>query len=90
MKYKIGDKVVCIEYYPVSEGFDGGQGWELGRILTVTAIEDSEGRPGQQILWGLPVSSNGTSKGIYSNWVELYNELEIVIKEIKEEIGITD
>lgn len=94
MEYKIGDKVICVENleYPVRDGkLYGGLGWELGRVFTITTVCDSSQREGLQVVWGDDITIEYSStKGIYSNYIKLYNPIEEIIEGIKKEIGINN
>ena len=89
MKYKIGDKVICIE---VLNDKPFGSGWALNRVFVIRMIEKSTERLGEFTLWGDTITEglkvNSDYIGVYSNWVRLCNPLENAVINIKQEIGL--
>ena len=78
MKYKVGDKVICID----STTYPQGSGWDEGKVFIIGAVETSM-LDVEQIL-----AEEYSDKGIYSSCVELYDSLGRAIDNIKAEIGL--
>lgn len=62
-KYKIGDKLECINTYPAFYA-EPGVGWSIGLVFTVTDVYTTN--EGFHLYYG---GENG--HGIYENWLKL-------------------
>lgn len=77
VKFKVGDKVICIGVETATEehesGF-GGYGWRLGRTFRICRISDSNDFRGDYIYWDC-----NDDVGVYEHHLKLYEKKKIEV-----------